>query len=112
ETWDIVAGSFLSQAGLMEHPSGQMWIGTNTGAIEVDVETLALGSVFVPAGGGSVKGIRLDGDGYVWALHQLAHKFEPASGGLVGPYAGLSSPSTYSGRAGWALQSATCTPEG
>lgn len=112
ETWDIVAGSFLSQAGLMEHPSGQMWIGTNTGAIEVDVETLALGSVFVPAGGGSVKGISVDSDGYVWAVNQIAHKFDPASGALVGTYAGLSSPYTYSDMTGWALQNATCTPEG
>jgi hypothetical protein len=112
ETWDIVDGSFLSQAGLMEHPSGQMWIGTNVGAIEVDVETLALGNVFVPDGGGDVKGISVDGDGYVWAVNQFAHKFDPGSGAVVGTYTGLSSPYTYSDMTGWALQNATCAPEG
>lgn len=112
ETWDIVDGSFLSQAGLMEHPSGQMWIGTNVGAIEVDVETLALGNVFIPAGGGDVKGISVDRDGYVWAVNQIAHKFDPASGAVVGTYAGLSSPYTYSDMTGWALLNAACTPEG
>jgi hypothetical protein len=112
EIWDIVDGSFLSQAGLMEHPSGQMWIGTNSGAIEVDVDTLALGNVFVPGGGGDVKGISVDGDGYVWAVNQIAHKFDPASGAVVGTYAGLSSPYTYSDMTGWALENATCTPEG
>jgi hypothetical protein len=112
ESWDIVQGSFLSQAGLMEHPSGQMWIGTNVGAIEVDVETLALGNVFVPNGGGDVKGISVDGDGFVWAVNQYAHKFDPASGAIVGTYVGLSSPYTYSDMTGWALQNAACTPEG
>jgi hypothetical protein len=112
ETWDIVDGSFLSQAGLMEHPSGQMWIGTNVGAIEVDVETLELGNVFVPNGGGDVKGISVDGDGYVWAVNQIAHKFDPASGAVVGTYVGLSSPYTYSDMTGWALENAACAPEG
>lgn len=112
ETWDIVPGSFLSQAGLMEHPDGFMWIGTNTGAIEIDVETLAPGNVFVPAGGGEVKGISVDGDGFVWVVNQFAHKVDPASGGLVGTYMGLSSPYTYSDMTGWALQNAACTPEG
>jgi hypothetical protein len=112
EVWDIVDGSFLSQAGLMEHPSGQMWIGTNVGAIEVDVETLMLGNVFVPDGGGDVKGISVDSDGYVWAVNQFAHKFDPASGAVVGTYTGLSSPYTYSDMTGWALQNAACTPEG
>jgi hypothetical protein len=112
ETWDIVGGSFLSQAGLMEHPNGQMWIGTNAGAIAVDVETLALGNVFVPNGGGDVKGISVDGDGYVWAVNQFAHKFDPASGAIVGTYVGLSSPYTYSDMTGWALENAACAPEG
>jgi hypothetical protein len=112
ETWDIVDGSFHSQAGLMEHPSGQMWIGTDAGAIEVDVETLALGNVFVPDGGGAVKGISVDGDGYVWAVNQFAHKLDPGSGAIVGTYAGLSSPYTYSDMTGWALENATCAPEG
>ncbi|MCA9650679.1 MAG: hypothetical protein H6712_19380 [Myxococcales bacterium] len=112
ETWDIVGGSFHSQAGLMEHPSGNMWIGTSTGAIEVDVETLALGNVFVPSGGGEVKGISVDDDGFVWAVNQFAHKFDPSSGALVGTYTGLSSPYTYSDMTGWALQNAACTPEG
>jgi DNA-binding beta-propeller fold protein YncE len=112
EVWDIVDGSFLSQAGLQEHPSGQMWIGTNVGAIEVDVETLALGNVFVPDGGGDVKGISVDADGYVWAINQYAHKFDPASGAVVGTYTGLSSPYTYSDMTGWALENAACTPEG
>ncbi|MCA9712035.1 MAG: hypothetical protein KDK70_39735, partial [Myxococcales bacterium] len=112
ETWDIVPGSFHSQAGLMEHPSGHMWIGTEVGAIEVDVETLALGSVFVPAAGGLVKGISVDDDGYVWAVNDIAHKFDPSSGALVGSYAGLSSPYTYSDMTGWALLNAACTPEG
>ncbi|MEM7159330.1 MAG: hypothetical protein AAF799_41210 [Myxococcota bacterium] len=112
ETWDIVPGSFTSQAGLMEHPSGQMWIGTSTGAIEVDVETLELGNVFVPAGGGEVKGISIDGDGFVWAVNGMAHKFDPASGALEGTYNGLSSPYTYSDMTGWALQNTTCPPVG
>jgi streptogramin lyase len=112
ETWDIVPGSFHSQAGLMEHPSGHMWIGTDTGAIEGDVETLALGNVFVPAGGGLVKGISVDIDGYVWAVNDIAHKFDPASGALAGTYAGLSSPYTYSDMTGWALLNAACMPEG
>ena len=112
ETWDIVDGSFLSQAGLQEHPSGQMWIGTNVGAIQVDVETLALGNVFVPDGGGDVKGISVDADGFVWAINQFAHKIDPATGVAVGTYSGLSSPYTYSDMTGWALQNAACTPEG
>lgn len=112
EVFDIVPGSFLSQAGLMEHPSGQMWIGTNTGAIEVDVETLALGNVFVPEGGGDVKGISVDSDGFVWAVNNIAHKFDPASGAVMGTYNGLTSPYTYSDMTGWALQNAACTPEG
>ncbi|MCH9681508.1 MAG: hypothetical protein K0V04_08750 [Deltaproteobacteria bacterium] len=112
ETWDIVQGSFMSQSGLMEHPSGQMWIGTGTGAIEVDVESLALGNVFVPGSGGDVKGISIDSEGFVWAVNDIAHKFDPASGATVGTYAGLSSPYTYSDMTGWALQNATCTPEG
>ncbi len=112
ETWDIVQGSFMSQSGLMEHPGGQMWIGTGTGAIEVDVETLALGNVFVPASGGEVKGISIDNEGFVWAVNEIAHKFDPTSGAVVGTYAGLSSPYTYSDMTGWALQNAACTPEG
>lgn len=112
ETFDIVPGSFHSQAGLMEHPSGQMWIGTDTGAIEVDVETLELGNVFVPGFGGLVKGISVDSDGFVWAINDVAHKFDPASGALEGTYNGLTSPYTYSDMTGWALQNAACTPEG
>lgn len=112
ETWDIVDGSFTSQAGLMEHPSGHMWIGTDVGAIEVDVETLELGNVFVPTGGGLVKGISVDREGFVWAVNQIAHRFDPATGVAVGTYNGLSSPYTYSDMTGWALLNAACVPEG
>ena len=76
------------------------------------METLALGNVFVPSGGGEVKGISVDDDGFVWAVNQFAHKFDPSSGALVGTYTGLSSPYTYSDMTGWALQNAACTPEG
>jgi hypothetical protein len=113
ETWDILPGTFTSQAGLMESPDGWMWIGTGNGAISIDVDTLEIGKVFVaPGGGSSMKGISIDIDGYVWAVNQIAYKVDPDTAVEVGSYNGLSSPYTYSDMTGWALQNAACPPAG
>jgi hypothetical protein len=112
ETFDIIPGTFLSQGGLMEAPTGEMWVATDDGAISFDVDTLAFSKVFVAPAGGGVKGISVDLDGYVWAVNGIAYKIDPDTGIEVDSYTGLSSPYTYSDMTGYALQNAFCPPAG
>ncbi len=110
EMFDIIPGTFTSQGGLMEAPTGEMWVATDDGAISFDVETLAFSKVFVAPNGGLVKGISVDVDGYVWAVNSVAYKVDPNTGIEVDSYNGLSSPYTYSDMTGYALQNAFCPP--
>ena len=112
EMFDIIPGTFMSQGGLMEAPTGEMWVATDDGAISFDVETLAFSKVFVAPNGGLVKGISVDVDGYVWAVNSVAYKVDPNTGVEVDSYNGLSSPYTYSDMTGYALQNAFCPPAG
>lgn len=112
EAWDMVPGAFSSQGGLAVGPDDHMWIATDSGAVSVHVDTLALGPTFTPPSGGLVKGVSVDGDGFVWAVNGVAWKFDPATGAEVGSYDGLDGPYTYSDMTGYALQNATCPPEG
>jgi streptogramin lyase len=113
EMFDIIPGTFMSQGGLMEAPTGEMWVATDDGAISFDVETMQFSKVFVvPGGGDLVKGISVDVDGYVWAINNVAYKVDPNTAVEVDSYAGLSSPYTYSDMTGFALQNAFCPPAG
>jgi hypothetical protein len=62
---------------------------------------------------GTVKGISVDVDGYVWAVTQIgrAYKIDPDDFSFE-YYDGLSGPYTYSDMTGWALQNVSCRPEG
>ena len=110
--WDVLGGSLGALGGLAEDGHNHMWIATEAGAVSYDVDTLAPGNVFIAPGGGGVKGISVDADGFVWAVNDVAWKIDPETGLDVGSYNGLSGPYTYSDMTGWALANTTCPPEG
>ncbi len=118
ETWTKFVGeNFRSIGGLQQDALGRLWVaqweidGQPPAVREVDGDTLMVGAA-IPLEG-TVKGVSVDVDGYVWAVTQAdrAYRIDPDDfstefvGGLVGAY-------TYSDMTGWALQNATCTPEG
>jgi hypothetical protein len=119
EQWTTVPG-FASQGGI-QGGNGKMWStvvsgfggGINeNGIVWIDDMTITLGD-FVPVAGGTVKGVSLDVDGYVWAVTGTARKFEATAPYTeVGNYGGLSFPYTYSDMTGWGLQNAVCNPVG
>lgn len=111
QTWETVGG-FISAGGLAEGPDNLMWVATEAGANSVDIETMALGAVFATNQGGTVKGISVDVDGYVWAVNEIAFKIDPMTGAAVDFYNGLTSPYTYSDMTGYALGQVTCPPAG
>jgi len=110
ETWDVVMAGFMSLGGLAEGPDDKMWIAADGGARSIDIVTLEAGPAFI--GGGTIKGISIDVDDYVWAVSDIAYKIEAATGQVVGTYNGLTSPYTYSDMTGHALANAFCPPEG
>jgi hypothetical protein len=110
-TWDKIQG-FTSAGGLAEGPNNMVWVASTAGANSIDIQTLELGPVFPLVGGGDVKGISVDSDGYVWAVDQAAHKFNPENGVEVDAYNGLTGPYTYSDMTGGALGAVTCPPAG
>jgi hypothetical protein len=60
---------------------------------------------------GTVKGISLDVDGYVWAvIGNAASKYDATTLDNVGAYTGLNGAYTYSDMTGWGLQNAFCNP--
>lgn len=113
----FVGESFRSIGGLQQDAEGRLWVaqwdidGLPPAVRQVDGDTLMVGAA-IPLEG-TVKGVSVDVDGYVWAVTQAdrAYRIDPDDftsefyGGLVGAY-------TYSDMTGWALQNATCTPEG
>jgi hypothetical protein len=118
ESWDLFEGEFFrSIGGLQQDGAGRLWVaqwdidGQPPAVRQVDADTLAVGpSVTIE---GTVKGISVDVDGYVWAVTQIgrAYKIDPDDFSFE-YYAGLSGPYTYSDMTGWALQNVSCTPEG
>jgi hypothetical protein len=120
QQWTTVAG-FASQGGIQQGTDGRIWSstvsgfgGTNdqNGVVWIDEDTLAVGD-FVAVPGGTIKGISVDVDGYVWAVTGSAHKIDPDPPyAFDGSYSGLSGPYTYSDMTGWGLQNATCNPAG
>jgi len=119
ETWTTVPG-FASQGGIQQGPDGRIWAATVSGfgasqdmngIAWIDPETAQVGD-FAAVGGGTVKGISLDIEGYVWAVTGVAHKIDPDSLVDVGSYSGLSGPYTYSDMTGWGLQNNVCNPAG
>ena len=112
EVWDVLGGGVGALGGLAEAQDNHMWIATEIGAVSYEIDTLAPGKVFVSPGGGGVKGISVDANGYIWAVNDRAWKIDPDTGLDVGVYDGLNGPYTYSDMTGWALANATCPPEG
>lgn len=118
EAWTTFVGEpFRSIGGLAQDANGQLWVsqwdidGQPPAVRQVDGDTLTVGMA-IPLEG-TVKGVSVDVDGFIWAVTQSdrAYRIDPEDfttefyGGLVGAY-------TYSDMTGWALQNAACTPEG
>jgi hypothetical protein len=120
-TWDLLdASTFSSLGGLQEAPDGRMWIATYEfapspyGVVSVDTETLEIGAPIIPPQefGDEIKGISIDGEGYLWAVGLYnAYKIDTTDGTVLGsidlPFA-----YTYSDMTGWGLSNATCPPAG
>jgi hypothetical protein len=118
ETWETFVGEqFRSIGGLQQDALGRIWVaqwdidGLPPAVREVDGDTLQVGAA-IPIEG-TVKGVSVDVDGYVWAVTQAdrAYRIDPDDASFEF-YAGLQGAYTYSDMTGWALQNATCTPEG
>lgn len=110
ETWST-AGTFRSQGGVQQGEDLRIWVATEDpdGVVSLDPESLdLLDTLSVP--GGTVKGISLDVDGYLWAVSGAAYQYDVRSLAEVGAYSGLSGPYTYSDMTGWGLQNANCNP--
>ena len=118
--WTTVAG-FASQGGIQQGADGRLWASTvagygatndQNGVVWIDDDLITLGD-FVPVPGGTIKGISVDVDGYVWAVTGSAHKIAPDAPYMFeGSYNGLNGPYTYSDMTGWGLQNAACNPAG
>jgi hypothetical protein len=119
QQWTTVGG-FASQGGIQQAEDKRIWVTTvggfgatldQNGVIWIDSDDITSGDAFaVP--GGTVKGLSLDVEGYLWAVTGAAYKYDPDSYQEVGNYGGLSGPYTYSDMTGWGLQNAACNPEG
>ena len=117
--WQTVPG-FASQGGIQQGEDKRIWVTTvagfgggldQNGLVWVDPDMVTVGdSVAVP--GGTVKGLSLDVEGFVWAVTGSAHKIDADSLQIESSYSGLSGPYTYSDMTGWGLQNAACNPEG
>jgi hypothetical protein len=110
ETWTPIMAGFLSLGGLAEGPDDKIWIAAEGGARSIDRTTLMPGPAFI--GGGTIKGISIDADDYVWAVSDIAYKIDPATGQVENTYNGLTSPYTYSDMTGHALANTFCPPAG
>jgi hypothetical protein len=115
--WD--SGDYLSAnvpgaGGLAQDLQGRMWAASETGVTWVDLETLAVGDTVALPGSGTVKGVSVDIDGFVWAIRQgdsRAFKVDPDTFEITF-YDGLDGPYTYSDMTGGAIHNVTCNPEG
>jgi hypothetical protein len=120
QQWATIPG-FASQGGIQQGADGRIWSstvsgfgGTNDqdGVVWIDDDTLSVGD-FISVPGGTIKGISVDVDGFVWAVTGSAHKIHPdAPYDFDGGYSGLNGPYTYSDMTGFGLQNATCNPAG
>lgn len=118
--WSTVPG-FASQGGIQQGADGRLWAATvsgfgathdDNGVVWIDDDMLTVGD-YVSVPGGTIKGISVDVDGFVWAVTGSAHKITPdAPYAFDGSYTGLSGPYTYSDMTGWGLQNAACNPAG
>jgi len=110
EMWEPIMAGFVSLGGLAEGPDNLIWVAADGGARSIDMVTLMPGPAFV--GGGTIKGISIDADDFVWAVGDIAYKVDPATGQVEGTYNGLTSPYTYSDMTGHALANTFCPPAG
>ena len=119
-TWDLLgASTFSSLGGLQEAPDGRLWIATyvgypTAGATPIDTATLEIGEqIDLPIGlGDEIKGISIDGDGYLWAVGLYsAYKIDTSDNSVLGTIA-LPFSYTYSDMTGWGLSNGTCPPAG
>jgi hypothetical protein len=120
QQWTTVAG-FASQGGIQQGADGRIWSSTvagygatndQNGVVWIDDDAITVGD-YVAVPGGTIKGISVDVDGFVWAVTGSAHKIDPdAPYAFDGSYSGLTGPYTYSDMTGWGLQNATCNPAG
>jgi hypothetical protein len=110
ETWTPIMAGFVSLGGLAEGPDELIWVAADGGARSIDMNTLMPGPAFI--GGGTIKGISVDADEFVWAVGDIAYKVDPATGQVEGTYNGLTSPYTYSDMTGHALANTFCPPAG
>jgi streptogramin lyase len=120
KSWQTVGG-FASQGGIQQGEDGRIWVATvsgfgatndQNGIVWVDDVNVTVGD-YIPVQGGTVKGISLDVDGFVWAVTGTAYKIDTVDPYDVdGSYGGLSGPYTYSDMTGWGLQNSVCNPVG
>jgi DNA-binding beta-propeller fold protein YncE len=110
ETWEPIMAGAMSLGGIVEGPGNLMWVAIDGGARSIDMDTLMPGPSFV--NGGTVKGVSIDVDGYLWAVDGAAHKVDSATGALIDSYNGLTGPYTYSDMTGHALSNTYCPPAG
>jgi hypothetical protein len=115
ETWDTVNAATVSTGGLAQDENGWIWVssGNPNGAVAFDADSMQMtDSVVIPTNA-SVKGVAVDGDGFLWLVSDsAAHRFDPNDGYAVETYNGLTEPYTYSDMTGWALHNTSCPPEG
>jgi hypothetical protein len=119
ESWATATGfPEVGQGGIQQGEDLRIWLSTGNGIAWVDPETLVVGGSFdgaivTPNGtaSGTVKGISLDVDGYVWSvIGSGAKKTDPDTLQMVDAYTGLNGAYTYSDMTGWGLQNANCNP--
>jgi streptogramin lyase len=114
------------EGGIVEDAMGRMWITHWMGHTDlpgpgfswIDVDTLEMSDpIAFPSqeAGAYPDGISVDVDGMVWVISLGgsggAVRYDPETT-LYDVYADLEWPYTYSDMTGWALQNATCSPEG
>jgi hypothetical protein len=111
-SWLTGAGGFTSFSGVVESGDHRIWTGSSEGVLwSFAGDSLANGDSI--ALDGMIKGVSVDVDGHVWAITvTTAYKIDPTTMDIVGSYAGLDGPYTYSDMTGWALQNAACEPAG
>ncbi len=111
-TGQTLQGDVSGAGGLAQDLMDRMWAASQNGVTWVDLETLATGDTVALPGEGTVKGVSVDIDGFIWAIRQgdsRAFKIDPVTYELDW-YDGLDQPYTYSDMTGGAIQNITCNP--